>query len=60
MDSVRNFVDAIASGDNLEAESHFNSALAQKVGAALETKRMDVAKTFVTHHIPEVSEEDGE
>lgn len=57
--TVRDFVDSIASGDNLSAETHFNQALAAKVGDALETKRQDVAKTFVTHHIPEV-EEDSE
>lgn len=57
--SVRDFVDSIASGDNLSAETHFNQALAAKVGDALETKRQEVAKTFVTHHIPEV-EEDSE
>jgi len=56
---VRDFVDSIANGDNLAAETHFNNALAAKVGDALETKRQDVAKTFVTHHIPEV-EEDSE
>lgn len=60
MDNVRNFVDAIASGENLEAEAHFNNALAQKVGDALETKRMEVANTFVTHHIPQIGEEDSE
>jgi hypothetical protein len=59
MDNVRDFVDSIASGDNLSAETHFNNALAQKVGDAIETKRVEVAKTFVTHHIPSV-EEDGE
>ena len=59
MENVKDFVDSIASGDNLAAETHFNNALAAKVGDALETKRVDVAKTFVTHHIPEV-EEDGE
>ena len=57
--TVRDFVDAIGSGDNLSAETHFNNALASKVGDALETKRQEVAKTFVTHHIPEV-EEDSE
>ena len=60
MDNVRNFIDSIASGDNLEAETHFNNALAHKVGDALETKRMEVANTFVTHHIPQVDEEDSE
>ena len=59
MENVKDFVDSIASGDNLAAETHFNNALAAKVGDALETKRVDVAKTFVTHHIPEV-EEDSE
>lgn len=59
MDDVRNFVNAIASGENLEAETHFNNALATKVGDALETKRVEVANNFVTHHIPSV-EEDSE
>jgi len=56
---VRDFVDSISDGDNLAAETHFNNALASKVGDALETKRKEVAKTFVTHHVPEV-EEDSE
>ncbi len=56
MENVKDFVSSIASGDNLAAETHFNNALAMKVGDALETKRQDVAKTFVTHHIPEVED----
>ena len=56
MDSVKDFVSAIGDGDNLSAETHFNSALATKVGDALETKRQEVAKTFVTHHVPEVED----
>jgi len=56
MDSVKDFVSAIGDGDNLSAETHFNAALSAKVGDALETKRKDVAKTFVTHHVPEVED----
>jgi len=56
MESVKDFVSSIASGDNLSAETHFNTALASKVGDALEAKRQDVAKTFVTHHIPEAED----
>ena len=56
MDSVKDFVSAIGDGDNLSAETHFNTALSAKVGDALETKRKDVAKTFVTQHIPEVED----
>lgn len=54
MDNVKSFVNAIGDGDNINAETHFNSALATKVGDALETKRQEVARSFVTHHIPEV------
>jgi hypothetical protein len=56
MENVKGFVSSIASGDNLSAETHFNNALASKVGDALELKRKEVAKTFVTHHIPEVED----
>jgi len=59
MDNVRNFVDAIASGNNMEAETQFNQALASKVGDALEVKRVEVANTFVTGHVP-VEKEDSE
>ena len=61
MENVKDFVSSIASGDNLAAETHFNNALATKVGDALETKRQDVAQTFVTHHISDTKvEEDSE
>jgi len=59
MEHVKDFVDSIAAGKNMDAESSFNQALAQKVGSALETKRVEVASTFVTDHIPEV-EKDSE
>jgi hypothetical protein len=56
MENVKDFVSSIASGDNLSAETHFNNALAAKVGDALEIKRQEVAQSFVTHHIPEVDD----
>lgn len=59
MDSVKDFVNSIADGDNLAAETHFNNALASKVGDALEIKRQEVANTFVTHHVSD-AEEDSE
>ena len=57
--SSKDFVDALARGSNLDAEDAFKNAVGQKVQDKLETKRQEVAKTFVTHHIPEV-EEDSE
>ena len=55
---TREIIDAIASGDNLDAETHFKNALSQRVGDALEKKREEVANTMVTQHIPEVEEDE--
>jgi len=45
--SSEDFVDALQMGKNLEAESSFKSAMQNKIGAALETKRREVANSFV-------------
>ncbi len=55
---TKEIIDAIASGDNLGAESSFKNAISSKVGAALEKRREDVANTMVTQHIPEVEDEE--
>ena len=57
---TKEIVDAIASGDNLSAETQFKTTMSTRVGDALELKRKDVAQTMVTQHIPEVDEEDEE
>ena len=54
----KEIIDAIASGDNLDAETHFKNALSQRVGDVLEKKREEVANTMVTQHIPEVEEDE--
>ena len=41
------FVNALQNGKNLEAENAFKSAMQDKIGAALETKRREVANSFV-------------
>ncbi len=43
----REFVDSIASGDNLDAEKAFKDSMTNKVGDALEIKRKEISKTFV-------------
>ena len=43
----REFVDSIASGDNLYAEKAFKNSMTNKVGDALEIKRKEISKTFV-------------
>ena len=43
----REFVDAIADGNNMEAENVFTKTMAGKVGSTLEVKRKEIANTFV-------------
>ena len=54
--SSENFVDALHSGKNLEAEDAFKSAMQDKVGQALEIKRREVANNFVKTKV----EDDGD
>ena len=44
--SSKEFVDAIANSNNLEAEDAFKSAMQSKIGDALETKRKEISKTY--------------
>ena len=55
---TKEIVDAIASGDNLSAETQFKTTMSTRVGDALELKRKDVAQPMVTQHIPEVEEDE--
>ena len=51
--SSKDFVDALARGNNLDAEDAFKNAVGEKVQNKLETKRQELAKGFVNNHIPE-------
>jgi len=44
--SAKEFVDAISDNKNLDAEDAFKSAMSQKVGNALETKRKELSKNY--------------
>jgi len=54
--SSENFVDSLSKSDNLGAETAFKDVMTDRVANALETKRKEVAGTFVKNHIPEVEE----
>ena len=41
------FVNALQNGNNIEAEDAFKTAMQDKIGAALEVKRREVANNFV-------------
>jgi hypothetical protein len=45
----REFVDAVVSGNNIEAEKVFKTSISAKVGDALEIKRKEISKAFVSN-----------
>ena len=47
MAETKDIIDALSDSDNLGAEKAFTDNIARKVGDALETKRKEVANTFV-------------
>ena len=53
----REFIDAIASGNNLEAEDEFKSSISSKVGDSLEIRRKEISQTFAGNN--EVVEEEA-
>ncbi len=42
-DNVKAMVDSLADGDNIAAQDAFKTALSDKIGSALDDKRMTVA-----------------
>ena len=56
--SAENFVDELQNKNNLGAEDAFKSAMTDRVAQSLETKRKEVAGSFVSNHIPEVEEDE--
>ena len=52
------FVDALYNGKNLEAEDAFKTTMQDKVGAALEVKRREVANNFVKTKIEDNGDEE--
>jgi hypothetical protein len=57
--SAEDFVNQLQNNNNLGAEDAFKSAMTDRVGRALETKRKEVAGTFVKNHIPEVEDNEA-
>ena len=57
MAETKDIIDALQNGDNLGAEQAFKDTINAKLGDALETKRKEVANTFVQSS---KVEEDGE
>jgi len=54
----KEFVDAVVSGNNIEATAAFKNSISTKVGDGLEVKRKEYSKTFVNNISPEETDAD--
>ena len=47
MSGIPDMISALVKDDKVDAESHFKSTMAQKIGNALDLKRVEVANSLV-------------
>ena len=58
MSEIPNMISALVDDNKIDAETHFKNSMAQKIGAALDLKRVEVANSLVKGQ-PETSIEDS-
>ena len=49
--AIPNMINALIDDNKIEAEGAFKEVIAQKVGDALDLKRVEIANTLVKHHV---------
>jgi len=54
--NVNDLILNLKDGDNVSANKNFNSVMADKLTAALDAKKIEVASTMVQRNTPEVEE----
>ena len=58
MSELPDMISAVVQDNKVDAESHFKSTMAQKIGTALDLKRVEVANSLVKGQ-PETSIDDS-
>ena len=58
MSELPDMISAVVSDNKIDAESHFKNTIAQKIGSALDLKRVEVANSLVKGQ-PDTSVEDS-
>ena len=51
IEDTKNMINALDTGDNVEAEKAFKASLSDKVGVELDTKRKDLAGTILNKEL---------
>ena len=57
-EEIPNMIGSLVDGNKVDAEAHFKSAIAHKIGDALDLKRIEVANSLVKGQ-PDTSVEDS-
>ena len=47
MSELPNMISALVDDNKIEAETHFKASMAQKIGSALDLKRVEVANSLI-------------
>ena len=47
MSELPDMISAVVSDNKIDAESHFKNSMAQKIGSALDLKRVEVANSLI-------------
>ena len=58
MSEIPNMISALVDDNKIEAETSFKNSMAQKIGSALDLKRVEIANSLVKGQ-PETSTEDS-
>ena len=58
MSELPDMISAVVGDNKIDAESHFKSTMAQKIGSAIDLKRVEVANSLVKGQ-PDTSVEDS-
>ena len=58
MSELPDMISSLVDDNKIDAESHFKNTMAQKIGSALDLKRVEVANSLVKGQ-PETSTEDS-
>jgi len=59
MSEIPNMISALVDDNKIDAETHFKSSMAQKIGAALDLKRVEVANSLVKGQLNTSQPEDS-
>ena len=59
MSEIPNMISALVDDNKIDAETHFKNSMAQKIGAALDLKRVEVANSLVKGQLNTSQPEDS-